>query len=373
MVHRGLCTYLEKIRNIQSAGADFAIIINDNPDFNVKDIILDSNDDTSDIAILGAIISYEDGQILTEYHENERELFDKIELYFDYRVELNHTAKIDLWYTPDQYKVYKLLDEYYKYQKTMQEKVALNIHMMIYPSVDYIEGEKRVFDNCLSSGKYCCKPGKFGIKDGSLIVKEALKQKCIYNYALNKGEHILFFDYMRGFYFNCVEQFEFTEECSSKALKETSVPINEIDNCIYNSFVGTAKEKEDENYEKILENKVLLNEYNSKKDAEIGRSPSLFINENLYLGEFKGDYLLNALCGSLEGKPEVCYSKCGFARGDGKFPRVLKVVFGFLLIFAFFAGVFLSYRKFLRRKKLSPKIINEKVINFNLYSKISNN
>ena len=59
-------------------------------------------------------------------------------------------------------------------------------------------------EDCLGIGLYCIRRVKLGIVDGSIIVTESIKQKCIYDNALKNEKIENFWKFMSNFYDNYI-------------------------------------------------------------------------------------------------------------------------------------------------------------------------
>ena len=61
MVKKGLCSYTQKVRNIEESGGHVAIIINDNDD-KVEEMFLADDGHEGDLSIPAILISRTDGE-----------------------------------------------------------------------------------------------------------------------------------------------------------------------------------------------------------------------------------------------------------------------------------------------------------------------
>jgi hypothetical protein len=64
---RGECSFVEKVRNIEEAGAAMAIIIDTNKDDNITRIVMTDDGSGAGIRIPSMLISYEDGQSFIDF------------------------------------------------------------------------------------------------------------------------------------------------------------------------------------------------------------------------------------------------------------------------------------------------------------------
>lgn len=93
----------------------------------------------------------------------------------------------------------------------------------------------------MSSGKYCGNPNpELNITNGTLIIFEDLRQKCIYNYGRENNISSLYLDYMFSFYVYCLTTTprNFSGNCSNEIMLKINVEPSKIQTCIENSFVG---------------------------------------------------------------------------------------------------------------------------------------
>lgn len=66
LANRGDCTFVEKVRNIEEAGAGLAIII-DNKQEDINKIVMSDDGSGAGLRIPSMLISYEDGQKLIDF------------------------------------------------------------------------------------------------------------------------------------------------------------------------------------------------------------------------------------------------------------------------------------------------------------------
>ena len=179
LVKKGLCSYTQKVKNIEEAGGHVAIIVNDK-DEKVEEMFLADDGHEGDISIPAILISRTDGDKIINYylmHKDSKEEINKIRFEIRFDIEnKNNTANYDIWYTPDTENVYTFLKDFQKYQKVLGDAAKLGIHFVTFPHFSYDPNSNTPKEDCLGSGLYCIRPGKLGITDGSTIVMESIKQ-----------------------------------------------------------------------------------------------------------------------------------------------------------------------------------------------------
>ena len=368
MVFEGSCSLIEKVKNIEKSGGHLAIIINRN-DEDIGGIFMNDDGVGYDISIPAVLISNSDGKKLVAYyleHANSHEDIKEIKLEVKFESEnLDNTVKYDIWYSPDQDNAYTFLNDFKEIQKTLIDNAILGVHFFTYPHYNYNPDKKQNIENCFGNGLYCSRPGKFGVTDGTDIIRESLRQKCIYNYAYTKqgiNNKILFWDYIEKFYINCVRKNKINTACSEEVMKEIKINNYFIQKCYEDSFVG---DKKDKNYEIFSKNIILDNEYELRKKNFVSRSPSITINDRVYLGNWRVDNIFESLCSSLIRKPEACYLEQTFNK------KIKGVTLGSFLSIII-AVLLFNILLFLICKSVIKKGIEDRVDSSNINSKINN-
>ena len=259
-----------------------------------------------DLSIPAILISREDGQKIINYyllHKDNKEEINKIRFEIKFDIEnKNNIVTFGIWYTPDIENVYIFLKNFKKYKDALGESALMSVHFVTYPHFQYNENSNTPKDDCLGSGKYCIRPGKLGITDGSIIVMESIKQKCIFIHTFKKKKIELFWKFMEKFYDNCILKGNFNQICSNEVINDVGINLDEINECIYESFLGASSEKQQTQYQKIFKNNILDREYNLRKQYLISRVPSITINGRLYIGSWRPEFVFEALCASLTKK-----------------------------------------------------------------------
>ena len=315
IVKKGLCSPTLKVKNIEEAGGHAAIIINDK-DEPIEKMFLADDGNGGEISIPAVLISLSDGnKLINFYTQNKPDKNSRIRLEIYFALEKSdNTVKYDLWFTPDQTKVYEFLNNFEKYQKLLGDSAILGMHYITYPFFSYDENSKSPIDDCLGSGLYCIRPSS-EINDGALIALESIKQKCIYKFSYenqskdNPYSKDIFWNYMNTLYTKCISQKNYNQICSDNAISSVGLQLEQIGQCVKNSFIGSIQEKQNKNFEKILKNQILDEEYTTRKRNFITRVPSLTINGRLYDGSWRADYVFDALCASMIKKPDACFKE----------------------------------------------------------------
>ena len=351
LVKRGLCSPAQKVKNIEEAGGHAAIIVDDK-DEPIDKMFLADDGNGNDISIPAVLISFSDGNKLINYYSQikpDKNNRIRLEIFLPLE-KSDNTVKYDIWFTPDQTKVYDFLNNFEKYQNLLGENAILGMHYITYPFFSYNENNRQPIDDCLGSGLYCIRPSS-EINDGALIALESIKQKCIYKYIYENKENsdskIIFWNYMKNLYTKCISTKNYNQQCSDNIVTSVGLQLEQINQCIKDSFIGSEQEKQNQNYNKILKNKILDDEYTIRKQNYITRVPSLTINGRLYDGSWRAEYVFDALCASLIKKPDACF-KIGMQRGEGLSGPVVFVII--IIVLAINIILFILCKNLIRKK-----------------------
>jgi len=369
LVHRGNCSFVTKVRNVEKAGGHVALII-DNTEENINRIIMADDGRGRELTIPGVLISKKDGLILTDYIMENKENINKIRLEVDFVMEhANNTVKYDLYTTSDNEVVYKLIKDFYYYQIQLFDQANLNVHYITYQNplyVPFAHDSNPSFEDCLGRGKYCNNPGKFGTEDGREIVYESIKQKCVYKYAYEDTEDNknLYWEYMIEFYDMClnITRPTFDRECSMRASKSVGIPTENINKCIHDSYMANDFERRLVNFEYLVENSLLNADNQERYNYLINLVPSITINGRTFWGNWVASNLFEAICAGFNKKPEVCYTEGAFQK-----ERSLGAFFVFMIIVLVIGVnilIFLACRRYIQRKiqeRLESTDINHKI------------
>ena len=361
----GNCTFTQKAINIEGALAHAAIIINNEPGQLVEDIIMADDGRGMDIQIPSVLITKEDGDKLINYYKAHHDEKNKIVLEIDFDIEhKNNSVNYTIWYTPDQESAYTLMNDLYVYQKELGELAMLQVHFLTYTHFSYKEGEMKAVENCLGSGKYCMRTeeAKIGTSNGRDILKETIKQICVYNFAYQSTNYDLFWKYISNFYTNCILENKFTSSCSIYQTKLSGLPVDYINKCVNDSYYVNEGENKKEGYENLVGNTLLDKEYEARKKNMIYRAPSLYINNRLFLGSWRADYVFEGICAAFSKKPEICYTDGGFEKE--RQTSVITVVLIVLGILILNVVIFVMCMKVIKKKiqeRLDGSDINRKI------------
>lgn len=307
MLDRGNCTFVTKARNAQLAGASL-LIINNNTSEDIKEIYMIDDGSGHDIEIPTILISKKDGdkikKLINPNSKNNKSTSFKI----NFPLEKQNKVTFETVMSSSNFDVYSLL--------TKLEEPLLNLSrgkFMYYPVYftqthplyDYNNKKEQSFEHCYSNGKYCFFPDTeaelLNIDNGRVVLKENLRQICVYKARQEERNPRLFFNYIKLFYDKCIgnkyeyilnnfnsiksynsnsntKVYRFNDECSNEVMEEimSKDKVEEIKQCILDSFGGAEESKWD-----TTENALFNVEKKFKDLIGVDIYPSLIVNKRL--------------------------------------------------------------------------------------------
>ncbi len=368
MVHRGNCTFVKKTHNVEIAGGHVALII-DNIDEDPQRIVMADDGKGKEISIPGVLISKKNGEIITDFIAQNKDREQEIVLEIDFEMEHpSNTVQYAFFTNADDESVYKLISDFYYYQKEIIDSVKFDVHYITYQHPEYNSDPKGVNiprPNCLGNGRYCAFPGKFGTTDGREIVKEGLKQRCIFAYEKEHGKETLYYwSYISEFYSQCLNNTmpKYNQECSAMVMQKIGVPQDKINECIYNSYIDK-NERRQNDYELIVKNSILESDNLRRFDYMMTFIPSIIVNNRTFHGNWRSENLFEALCAGYKKKPEVCYDEGAFSNSS-KGLSWLSITMILILIVSVNVVIFYFCRNYIRKKireRIESTDINHKI------------
>jgi len=373
LIDRGSCNFVDKVKNVEDIGGHVALIVDNRPNEDPTYVIMsdDSKRHGEKVNIPALLISFEDGKVLKDFYrenKNNKAVLDNMILQIEF--EMEHTKnKVDysIYFSSEYFNIYKTLKELYHYHKHLSENTLLKPYYM---TIKDISGKES--PNCYSNGNYCISPRfDLGINDGRLILKENIRQKCVYNYSYKEKQNSTdyYWNYMGKFHDKCIgngtEALNFNDACANSVLKDINLEVNDINGCISQSFDLTPSTSESEFNTK--ENKILAKDREARNEHNIWLIPTILINNRTFWGTWKGENIFEAICASFKNKPTVCFDEGAFKKEKSSLVTGLSngslLLIIFMIIF-FNLIIFLVCRKYIKRKiaqKVEDTDINHRI------------
>mgnify|MGYP000863899878 CR=1 FL=1 len=223
LVDRGECTFVTKTRNIERAGGQLALVV-DNSEHDIQDIIMSDDGTGQGLRIPSMIISMKDGQLLKDFLSTaSTDEISKVQLTAQFEMaNPDNSVDVKFWYTTNDDKSLQFVKDMGKYIMAA-DKSERGIDFepkFVHWSCPFCDSDfKRL--NCVSDGKYCGMNHENGNSSvtaltGKEVVLENLRQYCVYKVSESDSSYYRFFNYVTMVHSLCEDRI--TASCHKKAL-----------------------------------------------------------------------------------------------------------------------------------------------------------
>ena len=361
LIKRGGCSFTTKVRNAQNIGASM-VFIADNKHENIHSIIMADDGTGNDIVIPSAMISYEDGNTIIKYmNENKNELIIVDANFGVVEDENKNDVKnvtFEFFFSSSEVRAYEFLRNVSEYLNDFGEQIIFIPHYVTHRSPFYDKSNTNPIENCVSFGKYCYFPKETTVeKDGRNIVIEDVRQKCMYNLSVNKNKISNYFKYMNSFYENCLnveDNKRINEECSQIALVNAGFTQDYLNNCVKESFFSNKY-----NLAEMIENdnSLLANDYSIQNDYILTTFPAVSINKKRIKGAIKESVVISKICEEVEKKPNFCLNNGIVSKKGMSFSSIFFIICFFILINVI---IFILCRNYIQ-KRVYERVNNSEI------------
>jgi len=375
MVDRGGCSFVQKARNAQHAGAA-AIIIADNNCLCNDEKCMESAGIGNDECERGEPIMADDGSggdifipSFLMFKMDANKVMDEVKQNTMVQMTMSwalpspdDTVEYELWTVPTDTVSLPFQDSWKDIALKLDSHSRFTPHQYIIDgtkaSCHGFDGRNHCFNLCTNNGRYCAADPDNNIEkglSGADVVRESLRRLCVWKFYGEDGIGEKYWDYVQEFNRECNSEHFFTNKsCTDSALKYAKIKVDQIDQCIDTS--GGTEENEPNN--------LLEGEITAREKSGIVFLPTVFVNNVALRGALSASSVFTAICaGFLVGtEPDVCLNcsgcrnidscaKSGVCTTDassGGGGTVSKRTFGLSLLFVcgiFGAAGYLHWRK----------------------------
>lgn len=343
LAYRGTCSFAQKARNAQDAGASMLIVINvgNTP---IKNVIFD--DDSNDVYIPVTLINHSDGKMLEDYINLNKGAKILAEVNFSPQKEKeNKVVDFKFFFSASEPRAYDLIGNLTKSLDSFGSQIQFTPYYVVHKNPYYVEENPKSNINCLSRGIYCYYPKETTIvQEGQKILLEDLRQKCMY--TLSKEKSIsLYFEYMINFGKECLnkDQQTLSKLCSQNTLQKLGYPETYLDKCIAESFgVSVSDLSSASSIER--DNKILISEYNEILKYKLTSFPAVVINDKLLSGIIKEESIIAELCVNVKVKPLFCPYIAGLTDEHRTSSSRRKRIIYYLIVLLIIVNIFLFFK-----------------------------
>ena len=356
LVYRGSCSFSQKARYAQKAGASMLIVINKG-DTPINEVIF--TDDINDIYIPVALINNNDGKILENYIRYNLDSKILVDVNF-FPNQIKSFVDFKFFFSSSEPRAYDLIGNITKYLDKFGSQVKFTPYYVIHQDPYYAEDNSKDNVNCISRGIYCYFPKETTIiQEGRKILLEDIRQKCMFFLSKEKSKS-LYYEYMNTFSQNCIHsKGKLAEFCSKNTLEKLGYSQNYLDKCIADSF--GVKDLRDPSYVD-RENRLLRVEYDEILKYKLTSFPAVVVNDKIIKGLIKEETIVMQLCNYVKIKPSFCPYITGLIDEQRKSGLRNKKIVYFLIILLIFINILLF---FMCRRYIIKKI-NDRVNSANI-------
>lgn len=320
-VDRGGCTFVQKVRNAQHAGAA-AVVIADNacqckhektctPEPNTvcekREPIMADDGSGYDITIPSILLFKQDADPIKQALLKKHTV--RMELSWSLPNPDGH-VEWDLWTSPTDYVSSQFKNDFKDAVVAFGPTASMTPHMYIYDGIAAKcrndEQKSECFNLCTNEGRYCAADPDndldYGIS-GADVVTESVRRLCMWElYGKDDGIGLVWWDYIKAFQAECDTSESFMkEDCIKSAMEAAGADYDAVEQCIFNHG----------GLEKPDENDALQQQLEDKEKNGIVIMPVVYVNGVAIRGQLEFATIFKAICaGFAPGtQPAIC-DKC---------------------------------------------------------------
>lgn len=296
-IKRGVCSYVQKVRNAEHGGSKLAVIVDEKNDENIKYISMLNDGTGNGIVIPSVLINKDPGNIIIDFlTDNEDSVAKNVKFMINFN--MNHPdnhVEYHLLLSTYQDRALDFIADFKSYHASLANSVTMTPHYFSWPCFGCDDEIKQ--EDCFGNGKYCAVDYNNLNMKGTDILLANIRQKCIYKNAVAKKKSDKdWWDYVTKAHSSCYN--DFTEDCSKATHTKLEIKWEDTEKCVNNSFVNRGTESED--------NTILGEDYEFWVEGGFSITPSVIINDIKYNGDMAPDFVFEAVCAGFNSKPPAC-------------------------------------------------------------------
>eukprot|EP00560_Eucampia_antarctica_P007971 CAMPEP_0197824116 /NCGR_PEP_ID=MMETSP1437-20131217/1419_1 /TAXON_ID=49252 ORGANISM="Eucampia antarctica, Strain CCMP1452" /NCGR_SAMPLE_ID=MMETSP1437 /ASSEMBLY_ACC=CAM_ASM_001096 /LENGTH=536 /DNA_ID=CAMNT_0043423625 /DNA_START=33 /DNA_END=1643 /DNA_ORIENTATION=- len=329
MVDRGGCSFVQKVRNAQKAGAAGVIIADNQCLCSDSECIRTSNKEDPS-AVLGCQssepIMADDGSgrdisipSFLMFKVDAAKIKDEVKENHMVQVEMGWSipspddrVEYELWFYPSNVNSKEFMKTWAPLAKALDYHAKFTPHMFIYDGLkshcQNDGGENMCYNLCTNQGRYCSTDPDDDLESGisgADVVTESLRRICIWeHYGDEDGIGEKFWKYNEEFLSRCdTPTYFMNSDCVNDAFKQAKIDKDVIERCMHDSGGVTGD----------TTNQKLSDALETQTKQGIVVLPTAFVNTVPLRGALSASSVFNAICaGFLDGtQPDICLACAG--------------------------------------------------------------
>jgi hypothetical protein len=222
IVKRGECSFVQKVRNVEHGGGKLAIIVDEKNYENVKFVTMVNDGTGNGIIIPSLMINKDPGNKIIDFFTSHDESVNKnvkIVAVFDVNHPDDH-VEYELLLSSFQDRALDFVSEFKDYHEKLGNHAQMTPRYFSWPCYNCDPVIKEA--DCFGNGKYCAVDYNDLAINGTQILTENIRQKCIYKNSMNtKKSDKDWWEYMTKAHSACYN--DFTEDCSKMIHKKVGL------------------------------------------------------------------------------------------------------------------------------------------------------
>jgi hypothetical protein len=317
MVDRGDCTFVQKVRNAQHAGA-VAVVIADNvcqckhdktctPEKNSvcekHEPVMADDGSGYDITIPSVLLFKQDADPIKNVLMKNKNVM--LELSWSLPNPDDH-VEWELWTSPTDQRSLDFKNDFRDAALALASRVTFTPYEYLYDGIESKcmgdDGVNYCTDMCTNNGRYCS-TGPNGAFDTSItgvdVVKESARRLCIWELFGYDGTGLEWWDYIRGFTNKCDNIMKFTDDdCVKEVMNDVGIDYDRIEECVFNHGPLDQDGEND-----MLEGQLL-----AKKLSGVVIMPVAYVNGVPVRGALEFATVFKAICAGFKSgtEPSIC-------------------------------------------------------------------
>jgi len=326
MIDRGDCTFVDKARNAQKAGA-MGVLIADNTCLcsagtackpahssdvcETNEPVMADDGNGADVTVPSFLVFKQDADPVKEILKKNQVV--QAEMSWKLPAPGAH-VDYELWTTPKDDISAPLKKDFRQIAVAMKDHAKFTPHFYIFDGIESgcqdNNGKNVCYNLCTNEGRYCATDPDEDLDSGisgAMVVGESLRQMCIWSIYGADGVGLPWWDYVQEFETRCDKpedngKFFDNEACIKDAMQHAKVDFAKVSACmekgggLTDDFENTMLEKELEN--RVREGILIL--------------PSFLVNQSPLRGAMTSSEVFEAICSDFRSgsEPKLC-KQCG--------------------------------------------------------------
>lgn len=196
LVDRGTCSFTQKVRNAERAGASLVVVIDDRQE-DIENVIMGDDGTGMGIRIPSMLIGKDSGKILKDFAvtaDTRATLSAEFTL-----ANPNNFSEVQLWYSSNNVAALDFIKEFDKYRHELGDYIRFSPHVVTWACTSCSTQTKQ--DECVGNGKYCAQnhtplTGEDYVKGKDIIVED-LRQLCLHEKLTRDRNEPAWWDYIK--------------------------------------------------------------------------------------------------------------------------------------------------------------------------------